>query len=190
MVIDCGMVETNWDGSSSAYKRQVYVRFELPEVIIPSGEYEGKTAGIGQRYTFSMHKKSNLRRDLQTWRGKPFSDAEAEAFDLVSIAGRSATLQIFTNDKGYNSIQIITPYSGDLKATEPVLVFDTEDYTDVQYKALPDWVQKKINLPSSENEALRDEYADVTAQQYEKEQRDTANGTDSATDDFSDSLPF
>jgi len=188
MVIDCGMQESNWDGNTT-FKRQIYVRFELPEVTIPDGEYAGKSAGIGQRYTFSMHKKSNLRRDLQTWRGRPFTDAEAEGFDILSIVGRSCTLQVFMNEKGYNNINLITPYSGSLAASEPILTFDTEDFVQAQFDALPDWIQKKINLPSAEDRQMASEYDDVQSRQYAREQNDTAKTT-GQMDDFDDDIPF
>tara|TARA_Y100000310_G_scaffold156549_1_gene155978 strand:+ start:181 stop:822 length:642 start_codon:yes stop_codon:yes gene_type:complete len=190
MVIDCGMWEREYMGQTKT-KRELYIRFELPEAIIPEGEYEGKPAGIGQRYTFSMFKKANLRRDLETWRGRPFTDEQADDFDVATIAGQSATLQVYTNDKGYCNLNLITPYSGSLTASEDILVFDTEDYSQEQFDSLPEWIRKKINLP---DDSVADEYSSYDDEQesnrYEREQQDTHQTTRPEMDDFDDDIPF
>jgi hypothetical protein len=40
---------------------------------------------VRRRYTCSLHEKATLRRDLESWRGRAFTDKELEAFDLESL---------------------------------------------------------------------------------------------------------
>jgi hypothetical protein len=158
MVIDCGVWDREFQGNHKSV-RELYLRWELPDVTIDSGEYAGKRACIGRRYTFSMFKKANLRRDLETWRGKPFTDLEADTFEIDNVAGAACTLQVFRNEAGYDNIQFIMPYRGPkIDSENQVLVFDCENPTG--FHSLPEWVQKKINLP--DDEAAR-EYADVAS---------------------------
>ena len=159
MVIDCGV----WERTGKFGTKQIhelYLRWILPNCIIPDGEYAGQPAAVGNRYNFSMFKKANLRKDLETWRGKPFSDSEADSFDIEKVLGGTCNLQLYTSDAGYTNIQLITPYRGPrLPAPEAPVVFDTS--TPGIFDQLPEWVQKKINLPSEEALADQSEYADV-----------------------------
>lgn len=176
MVIDCGVWEREFKGEAKA-KRELYLRWELPDAVIEEGEYAGNRACIGSRYTFSMFKKSNLRRDLETWRGKPFTDAEADNFDIDNVLGTPCTLQIYRNEQGYDNIQFITPYRGDkIEPQHELIVFDCEDPSG--YDDLPDWVKNKINLP--DYDAAREYEEMARSEQLESPQHD----------DFDDSIPF
>lgn len=50
-------------------------------------------------YTASRHPKSNLRRDLESWRGKPFTDEELEEFDSENLVGVNALLKLVEKPK-------------------------------------------------------------------------------------------
>jgi hypothetical protein len=58
----------------------------------------GKPYLIRRRYTCSLHEKSSLRRDLESWRGKAFSGPELEQFDLESLLSVPCLLNIIHND--------------------------------------------------------------------------------------------
>ena len=47
-------------------------------------ERDGKTLPmtISKSYTLSLNEKANLRKDLESWRGKQFTDDEAKGFDI------------------------------------------------------------------------------------------------------------
>lgn len=55
---------------------------------------------VGQKYTLSLNKQANLRKDLERWRGRAFTDAELEGFDLEKLIGVSAQLNIVHTDDG------------------------------------------------------------------------------------------
>ena len=45
-------------------------------------------------YTASLSEKANLRKMLETWRGRSFTEEELAGFDLEAVIGASATLMI------------------------------------------------------------------------------------------------
>jgi hypothetical protein len=66
-----------------------------------------------KRYTLSLHEKANLRRELETWRGKKFTAEEGEGFDLEKLLGANCQLQVIHNEKDdgtvYANVQAIVP---------------------------------------------------------------------------------
>jgi len=47
-----------------------------------------------KQYTVSLSEKSNLRSDLQSWRGRAFTEDELRNFDLDSILGKPCQLNL------------------------------------------------------------------------------------------------
>ncbi len=67
---------------------------------------------VSRVYTNSLHEKATLARDLQAWRGKPFTALEKEGFDLEKLIGACCQLQVVHNvtDQGtYANVQAIVP---------------------------------------------------------------------------------
>ena len=62
------------------------------ELIEIGGEMVPRT--ISPRYTASLNVKSVLRRDLSAWRGRDFTQAELEEFNLRNIVGAPCLLQV------------------------------------------------------------------------------------------------
>jgi hypothetical protein len=58
---------------------------------------------VQKRYTLSSHKKSTLRRDLEAWRGRPFTDSQADDFDIDMLIGAfNITEALAIMGKGYD----------------------------------------------------------------------------------------
>jgi len=77
---------------------------------------------ISKSYTVSLHEKSSLRRDLAAWRGKDFTDDEAQAFDVSKLIGAYCMINVTestTNGKTYSNVAGITPLPGALKNAKP-----------------------------------------------------------------------
>jgi len=83
-VVDLGMVPSQWGD-----KHKVRVIWQT-EATMP----DGKPYLVDQRYTLSLDEKSNLRRDLEAWRGRAFTLTEAAGFDLERLVGVSCCLVI------------------------------------------------------------------------------------------------
>jgi hypothetical protein len=103
-VVDLGMLKSQW---GEAHK--VQLRWALEE-IDPKTD---KPFMVVKPYTLSLHEKANLRRELETWRGRKFTAQETEGFDLEKLIGVNCQLQIMhsAKDEGdvYANIQAIVP---------------------------------------------------------------------------------
>jgi hypothetical protein len=80
---------------------------------------------ISKSYTMSTHEKSRLRQDLSAWRGKDFSDEEAEAFDVSRLVGAYCMVNVTTsetNGKTYSNVAGLTPLPAALKNSKPTPV--------------------------------------------------------------------
>lgn len=87
-VVDLGVLETTYQGKTKkAHKVQII--WQTEEEREP-----GKPFIIQKRYTLSLHEKSALRKDLESWRGKPFSDAEKEGFDVEVLIGKGCLINV------------------------------------------------------------------------------------------------
>jgi hypothetical protein len=113
-VVDLGDVEMPWGGA----KHRVRAIWQIADIDPETG----KRFDVAKWYTVNMHPRSTLRQDLESWRARKFSDAEAECgIDLESIVGRPAFLQVIhdVGDDGhtYAHVKSVMPLP---KATAPL----------------------------------------------------------------------
>lgn len=96
-VIDLGTQDSSYNGQAKR-QHKILISWELPDEKMA----DGRPFTISQRYTWSMSEKAALRRDLESWRGKPFSDADFgdHGFDIRNILGVGCLLNIVHNPKG------------------------------------------------------------------------------------------
>ena len=98
----------------------------------------GKPFLVGKTYTLSLHKKSSLRPDLESWRGRPFTEVEAEGFDLEKLLGANCQLNLMHTSKDgetYTNVQAIVPAHKEMMPLKP------EDY--IRKCDRDDWVEPK-----------------------------------------------
>lgn len=80
---------------------------------------------ISKQYTVSLHEKALLRKDLVAWRGKDFTEDEAQAFDVSRLMGAYCMVNVTnseTNGKTYANVAGLTPIPGALKNAKPAPV--------------------------------------------------------------------
>lgn len=87
-VIDLGMVTTDYRGVKKT-QHKVRIVWQIDE-----DQENGKPFVVNQRYTLSLHQKATLRRDLESWRGRSFSEEELTAFDLENLLGVGAIVNV------------------------------------------------------------------------------------------------
>jgi len=78
-----------WSDTYQKLSQKVCVFWELAEKM-----EDGRPFMLSKRYTLSLGDKANLRRDLEAWRGKPFTDAELKGFDLDCLIGHNVMLNV------------------------------------------------------------------------------------------------
>lgn len=110
----------NEDGSDK-YQHKIIVAWEVSQLIdAPDSEYHGKPYMLKKTYTASLGEKANLRKDLESWRGTPFTAAaELQGFDIMKLYGVNCLLGIAhvpdRNDKTKiyaNVTSILPPMKG------------------------------------------------------------------------------
>lgn len=95
-VVDLGLVKSTYAGKT---KNQHKIR-----VVWQTDEYQdnGNPFNVSKRYTLSLHEKSTLRKDLESWRGRPFTGEELEGWDVESVLGAAALISVVQNASGGN----------------------------------------------------------------------------------------
>lgn len=102
-VIDLGTQVKNGNYGEQR-KRQVLISWELPETLMePYVDNDGVTQParpftMHKRYTLSFNEKANLLKDLNSWRGRPFTAEELSGppngFYLADVIGANCFLNV------------------------------------------------------------------------------------------------
>ena len=80
-VVDIGMVKSQYNGEE---KMQHKVRLKFQTNLKMK---DGKPYLVQRQFTWSMYKSAGLRKFCEQWRGRPFSDQEADEFDFDRLIG-------------------------------------------------------------------------------------------------------
>jgi len=103
--VDLGKQESPWGA-----KHKLSLVFETQTL-----DEQGKPFILAKRYNWSLHEKSNLRKDLERFRGLKFTLEElTEGVDLESYIGMSCNILVVHNvvldGKVYANIESVLPY--------------------------------------------------------------------------------
>jgi len=114
-IIDLGTQKTEYMGAPK-FSHKVMLGWEL-FCTDDNGQQvrmrDGRPFAIFKNYTLSWSEKANLRLDLQSWRGKPFSPEEMKRFDLKNVLGAHGMINVIErqgqNGKTYANVSSLTP---------------------------------------------------------------------------------
>lgn len=183
-MVHIGTIEQEFQGEKKD-SNKVRITWELPTEtkVFKEGE-EPKVLTIGKEFTLSLHEKSNLRKFLESWRGKGFTEEEAKKFDITKLLGVPCMLSIIhkTNKQGklYAEISSISTLPKSLACPEqvnPNFEFSLENFDEDKFNSLPDWLKDKIKTSK--------EYKEITAPSHYED--GSAEDIDPATNE---PLPF
>ena len=94
-IVDLGKVQSTYNGETTT-KHKIRVVFQISE----TNPDNGKPFLVSQWFTLSMNEKANLRKFLEMWRGKPYTEAEIEAgVPVTKMLGVGAFLQVVHNER-------------------------------------------------------------------------------------------
>lgn len=139
---------------SERYGRSVHkvvIVWELPSCrgeFERDGQMKNLPRAISKRYRISLHKKSDLRKDLESWRGRKFTEEELKGFDLHRLLGASCQIQVLHNNvdgKTYANIAAITkaPTGTKLVPENPLKFFSFEEGGQIP-EGTPEWIKDLI----------------------------------------------
>lgn len=144
-LIDLGTQHGEYKGQPTR-RNQVLVVWELPDETIEI-EGEQKPITTSKFYTNSLGEKANLRRDLEGWRGRTFSDDELRRFDLEAILGKPCLLTIVAGDNGKTKVASVSGLTRNMECPPQVnksLAFWLDDFDQTKFEDLSDGIRKIV----------------------------------------------
>ncbi|MBF9140813.1 phage replication initiation protein, NGO0469 family [Hymenobacter properus] len=150
-MIQIGTVSEMFEGKPKL-QHKVRLTFELPHELKEYKEGEGeKPALVSKNYTLSMHEKATLRNHLESWRGKPFTDAEAAGFDILVLLGKPCMLNVVHKTskagKEYAEIKAIASLGKGMSCPDqltPSTVLTYDDFNWDVFDKLPSFIREDI----------------------------------------------
>lgn len=129
---------------------KVMLMFEVPgESVTIDGKPAPMT--IQKEYTLSLSEKANLRKDLQSWRGREFTAKELEGFAVENVCGVACMLSVIHKQNAQKKVYAnITAISALPKGVQcppqwhKSIKYEIEHGENDVFKALPEWIRKKI----------------------------------------------
>ena len=145
-IIDLGHQTFEWKGEAKVAPK-VRITWELNEMM-----QDGRPFSISKEYTASIGEKANLRKDLEAWRGRPFSSEELRNFSLENVLGAPCLLGVVhkpskDGSKVYANVGSVMALPKGMAAPELVnlaVKFDIGTFDQKVFDSLSSYVQKKI----------------------------------------------
>ena len=158
---------THYDEKFSKSVHKVLIQWELPDERIDiekDGIMKNLPRAISNKYTLSLHKKAILRRDLEAWRGKTFTETELEGFDITKLLGVNCLLQVLhtkKDDKVYANIKSIVPLMKETEKKAPensLKYFSFEERESHIPDGTPDWIIDIIKASNEWDEGINEQH--------------------------------
>lgn len=133
---------------------------------------DGKPLIQTRNYTLSLGEKASLRKDLESWRGKSFTDDELRGFDLKNLLDKwcMVTVQHRTAGNGntYADAVAVTPVpsivlkAGLPQGVNPCVLFDLQKFDQKTFDELSQGLKDQI-MQSAEFRNTHTPKSDVNA---------------------------
>lgn len=146
-LIDGGTQDVEWAGIAKK-QRKIRITWEILDDEVRMND--GRPFSLSKIYTNTLSEKGNLRKDLEAWRGRPFTNEELKGFDLTDIVGKYCQLQVIheesqKNGKVYDNIGAIVqaraPYPD---AVNDAVTWNYDKYTPADWNALSNYEKEFV----------------------------------------------
>jgi len=87
-VIDLGEIKVEYKGKAKV-QHKIRIVWQIEEL-----RDDGNPFTVNKRYTLSLHEKSTLRKDLESWRGRAFTEQELQGFDIEVLLSVPAMINV------------------------------------------------------------------------------------------------
>jgi hypothetical protein len=114
---------------------------------------DGKPLIQSREYTVSLNEKANLRRDLEAWRGKAFSEDELKGFDISNILGHFCMVNIshrqkgdmtYADLKGVSAVPSIYKKQGLPEGINTTMIFNLDKFDETMFDSLSENIKETI----------------------------------------------
>lgn len=152
-IIDLGTHKSDYMWQEKI-KHQIRIGWEFPTELTTFGDSdEEKPFALFKTYTLSLSEKANLRKDLESWRGKQFNAEELEGFDLSNVLGKPCQIQVLSvpdkkdSTRNYSTISSIMWLPKGMTCPDqvnPSVFVSQEDWTDETFSKMSPKLVEKI----------------------------------------------
>jgi len=145
-----GVIELGHRDGRYGVKHEACVLFEIPGLRYEDEEKVDRPKGINKFYTISLHKDSNMCKDLTSWRGREFTEQEKEGFDITALIGANCLLNIAHKQKAdktmKDEVASITPIMAGMNKLVPENALINYSISDdgFDFTGVPEWAVKFI----------------------------------------------
>jgi hypothetical protein len=142
-VVDLGLQQTQF-----GVQHKIVVIWEIDE---QHPEFDRRFT-VSRKYTNSLNEKATLSKDLESWRGKPFTKEERGGFDVEKLIGAPAMVNVAhktENGVTYDNVVTITPVPKGMQRLAP-----SPDYVRVKDRGEKSWDVR--TQPQAEAEPVND----------------------------------
>lgn len=125
-LIDRGTQMKEYNGEKKT-RHEVMLTWELSDEEMQ----DGRPFSISKVFTLSMHEKASLRRDLEAWRGRSFTDDDFEGpnrFNMKKLIGAPCMLTVMHKEKEGRTYAEITGIGKLLKNIQPPPLRNDKSY--------------------------------------------------------------
>ena len=187
-MVEIGTVTETFKGELKTLHK-VRITWELPlETKVFNPEKGEQPFSVSKEYTLSMHEKSNLRKDLSSWRGRGFTDDEASAFDITKLLGVPCMVNVVHNQAQngnvYANVMGVMPLPKGTQCPPQVnttFMLSFENFDEGKFNLLPEWLKERIKAtPEFKQIGFK-----VPSQEF-----GNPSMPGDLTSDITDSLPF
>jgi hypothetical protein len=158
-IVDAGVQKEHYNGETKE-QHKVAFGFEFPDEMLTytrDGQEVTAPKILWATYTLSLHEKARLRKFIENWVGKPFTEESVKTFDLEKLLGRPGQFSIaqYNDKKGKLRAKInndvVIPCTADQvarakgeKTHNAILLYKTEE-PQVNYTKLPKWLKEMVD---------------------------------------------
>lgn len=118
-VVDLGELKVSYAGKDKV-QHKIRIVWQIDEL-----RDDGQPFTVSKRYTLSLHEKSSLRKDLESWRGKPFSEEELRGFDIEVLLSVPALVNVIHQPRDGTTYANVT---GIMRLPKTMQILKVENY--------------------------------------------------------------
>jgi len=160
-MIHIGTCKENFMGEDKMMNK-VRITWELPtEMKVFKAELGEQPCAISKEFTLSMHEKANLRKFLEGWRGKGFTEDEAKSFDITKLLGVPCMISVIHKvskaGKTFAEISSVSAMPRGYVCPDlinPLYEFSYENFDEDKFNKLPDWIKDKMRTSQEYHKAM------------------------------------
>ncbi len=155
-IVDLGTQKSTWNGVAKMQRKIMFnweIHSEDAEGNVTCTE-NGEPLSISKRYTMTLLEQASLRKDLESWRGQPFSEQELKGFNVENVLGKFCMINVvhnkadngktYANVSGISSVPSLIKKTGLPEQHNKNVIFSLDNFNQEVFNGLAEWIQEII----------------------------------------------